>query len=112
MDRLEAKLELKKYENAYLYYKTENYKAAVVAFESTLQKYPNSPHKEDIHYYLVKSNYLLAINSIPSKKKERLSNTLKSYRKFVALFPDSKNLSEVEQINKKAIKELELLENN
>jgi outer membrane protein assembly factor BamD len=110
MDRLEGKLELKQFEQSYLFYKTENYKAAVVAFESTLEKYPNSAHKEDIGYYLVKSHYLLAMNSIPTKKKERLNNTLKSYRKFVALFPESKKRSEVDGIKKKVEKELEVLE--
>ncbi len=112
MDRLDAKLELKQYEQSYLFYKTENYQAAVVAFQSTLQKYPNSPHKEDIGYYLVRSNYLLASNSVPTKKKERLNNTLKSYRKFVALFPESKKRNEVDQIKKKVEKELEILEKN
>lgn len=110
MDNLESKLEMKQYEQAYLFYKTENYKAATVAFATTLEKFPNSPHKEDIGYYSVRSHYLLAINSITSKKKERLNDTLKSYRKFVSQFPESKKLSELDGIKNKVEKELELLE--
>lgn len=112
MDRLRGKLEKKQFEYAQLYYKTENYKAAVVAFESTLEKYPETERKEEILYLLVKSNFELADNSIPTKKLERMSNTLESYRRFVAEFPESKRISEVESIRKKAEKSIELIEGN
>jgi outer membrane protein assembly factor BamD len=109
MDGLRAKLELKQFDYAKLYYKTENYKSAVVALEQTLVKYPESKYKEDIFYLLVKSNFELAINSVQSKKLDRLNNTLKSYRNFVAEFPESKKLGELKSIKnqtEKAIAEL------
>lgn len=112
MDRLRLKLERKDFENAKLYYHTENYKAAVVALSSVLERYPNSVYKEEIMYLLVKSNYLLAINSIPTKKMERLDATLKSYRKFVALFPESDKLKELEGIQERTQKEIDLLNGN
>lgn len=107
MDRLRGKLEKKQYENSMLYYRTENYKAAVVAFEGTLEKYPESVYKEEILYHIVKSSYLLAINSITAKKKERLEATLKSYRTFVAAFPDSDWKNDAEGIKEKTEKELQ-----
>jgi len=109
MDELRGKLELKQFEYAKLYYKTQRYKSAVVALKETLTKYPESKYKEDIYFLLVKSNYELAINSIESKKMERLNNTIKSYRTFVAAFPDSKMIGEVKSIHnqtEKAIKEM------
>lgn len=106
MDRLNGKLELKTYENSMLYYRTENYKAAVVAFKGMLEKYPESKYKEELLFYIVKSSYLLAINSIDTKKKERLEETLKSYRTFVAAFPESGWLNEAEGIKSKTEKEL------
>ncbi|UKN01276.1 outer membrane protein assembly factor BamD [Paracrocinitomix mangrovi] len=106
MDRLRGKLELKQYENAMLYYKTENYKAAVVALEGTLEKYPESQYKESILFHAVKSSYFLAINSIESKKKERLEETLKRYRTFVAAFPESGHSTEVESYKEKTEQEL------
>lgn len=106
MDRLNGKLELKTYENSMLYFKTENYKAAVVAFKGMLEKYPETKYKEELMFYIVKSGYLLAINSIESKKKERLEETLKSYRTFVAAFPESDWLGEAEDIMKKTEKVL------
>jgi outer membrane protein assembly factor BamD len=107
MDNLRAKLELKQFEYAKLYYKTENYNSAVVALEQTLQKFPESTFKEEIHYLLVLSNFKLAINSIDEKKMERLNNTLKSYRTFASLFPDSNKLDELNGIKKQTEKAIE-----
>ena len=106
MDNLRGKLELKKYNNAMLYYNTGHYGAAVVALNSTLEEYPNTPHKEDILYYLVKSHYKLAINSVQYKKEERLNDTIKSINKFVATFPESKRINEIESIRKNTETEL------
>jgi len=98
MDKMRAKLELKQFEYARLYYQTEFYKSAVVALEQTLVKYPESAYKEEILYLLVKSNFELAINSVESKKIERLNNTIKSYRTFVAEFPESDKRKELDLI--------------
>lgn len=106
MDKMRAKLELKQYESAMLYYKTENYQAAVVSFQGTLEKYPETKFKEEILYHSVKSSYMLAINSVESKKRERLEATLKSYSTFVAAFPESAWISDVEGIKSKTEKEL------
>tara|TARA_B100000809_G_C14994976_1_gene479371 strand:- start:12 stop:809 length:798 start_codon:yes stop_codon:yes gene_type:complete len=89
MDKLHFKLETKSFESAKLYYNTENYKAAVVSFENIIIKYPTSIYKEDMLHYAVLSKYELAINSVESKKLERLHNTIKSYRKFVNEYPKS-----------------------
>ena len=98
MDKLHFKIETKKFESAKLYYHTENYKAAVVAFENIISKYPNTVYKEDVLYFTVLSRYELAINSIESKKLERLHNTIKSYRKFVVEYPESDKISGLEGI--------------
>jgi len=107
MDNMRAKLEKKQYEYAMLYYRTENYKAAVVALNSTLEKFPESTYKEEVLYLLVLSNYQLALNSVPAKKMDRLNETLKSYRKFVAEFPQSDKLKEVEDIKVKTDSEIQ-----
>ncbi|MEO9532777.1 MAG: outer membrane protein assembly factor BamD [Crocinitomicaceae bacterium] len=109
MDRLNGKLERKQFENSRMYHKTENYKAAVVAFDGFLEKYPNSGYKEEALYLSLKSSYSLAINSIESKKLERLEATLKSYRTFVAAFPESAWISDAESIKSKTEKEMELM---
>lgn len=107
MDRLRGKLEKKQFENSKLYHRTENYKAAVTAFEGTLEKYPESQYKEEILYLLLESRYLLAVNSVESKKLDRLEDTLKSYSTFVAAFPDSDWRNDAESIKQKTETEIE-----
>lgn len=106
MDGLRSKLEKKQYENSKMYYRTENYKAAVVAFQGTLEKYPESVYKEEMLFLSIRSSYLLAINSVTAKKMERLQATLKSYRTFVAAFPESEWVSDAETIKEKTEKEI------
>jgi outer membrane protein assembly factor BamD len=108
MDRLNLKLQKKQFEGAKQYHHTENYKAAVVALENHLVDYPNSQFKEETLYLTVLSKYELAINSIESKKIGRLNDTLKSYRKFVATFPESSYAKELLGVKKKVEKLLEL----
>lgn len=104
MDRLQKKLETKSYENAMQYYKMENHRASVAAFDAFLENYPNSEHREDMLFLALKSAYLLAENSVQEKKKIRLEDTIKRYRTFANAFPQSKNLSKAEDYRKKAEK--------
>lgn len=109
MDKMNAKLEKKAYENAYLYYKIENYKAASVALKAMLEEFPNSSYLEVTLYLIVKSDYNLAKNSIDLKKQSRFEETVKSYVNFVARFPESSYRQEVESIYKNCLAEIEKL---
>lgn len=104
MDDLNLKLQRKQFEGARQYHHTENYKAAVVALDIHLADYPKSAYKEETMYLSVLSHYKLAINSIESKKVQRLNDTIKSYRKFVATFPESDHLKELTGVNEKVRK--------
>jgi len=97
IDELQSKLVYKSFLNARLYYDFENFKAASIAIENSLKKYPDSQHREELMYMLLKSKYLLAINSIEEKKEERLSNALDEYFSFVDEFPESKHRREVDK---------------
>lgn len=111
MDDLRFKLERKYYEQAELYYKTEKYKSAIVAFENLLKDYPDNDYIEQSMFLMVKSNFLYAENSIESKKAERYSETIKSYLKFVDSFKESDYLKTLENIYKNSLKEIEKLKN-
>jgi outer membrane protein assembly factor BamD len=99
MDELRSRLEKKSYDNAMLYYKLGQFKAAVVALKSSLKEYPDSKYREDILYYVTKAGYEYAINSIYTKTKERLIDASKDYRTFTRSFPESKYMKEVSRIN-------------
>lgn len=107
IDELRLKLEKKAFDNAKLYYLTENYKSATIALENMRKDFPDSPHREEIEFLIVKSSYLLAINSISTKKEERLNETIENYHKFVDNFQDSKYLKKAEEYYADAVRELE-----
>jgi outer membrane protein assembly factor BamD len=112
MDRLQGKLELKKYEAAKQYYRMQNYRSSVVAFDALLEEFPATDKREEAMFLALKSVYILAQNSVDAKKYDRYSDTIKRYRKFASLFPQSKYLKEAEGYSKQAEKILEGLTRN
>lgn len=110
MDKLRFKIETKDFEALRLYSKTENYRAAVTTAMSFLEAYPRTKSKEEVEYILVKNSYLLAINSINEKKKERIEQTIERYRIFVTDFPTSRFKRELNGISDKMNKELQTIE--
>ena len=98
IDKLRGKLERKAFENATLYYNIEDYKASIQAYKNLLKDYPDNKYREEVNFMIVKSNYLLAKNSIPEKKQERYKSTVESYYKFIDNYKESKYLREAESI--------------
>ena len=97
IDELRNKLVYKSYLNAKLYYDLDNYKAAVVALNNSLKDYPDSQYREELMYMLLKSKYLLAMNSVQEKQEQRLSSALDEYFSFVDEYPDSKYKKEADR---------------
>jgi outer membrane protein assembly factor BamD len=97
IDELMDKLVYKSYLNARLYYDFENYKAAVISLDNSLKEYPDSQYREELMYMLLKSKYLLAVNSVEDKKQERLSSALDEYFSFVDEYPESQYRKEVDK---------------
>ena len=95
---LQEKIREKEYLNAYTYYKIGQYKAAVVAFREALDKFPDSKRREEIMYLIVKSEFLLAENSIVSMQKDRYMTTMDYYYTFLSEYPDSQYLKELDRI--------------
>lgn len=102
IDDLRFKLQKKAFEIAKLYYKMEDYIAAITAFENILKDYPDTDYKEDILYYVILSYYHYADLSIESKKKERYQAAIDSFEKFNTFFPDSDYQKEVMGIYNKS----------
>lgn len=109
---LREKIEIKSYEIAKLYVKTERYKSAVIALQQSLQDFPDTEHREEMMFLMVKSSYLLAENSFEDKKLERYTETTKSYYNFVASYPKSKELDEAERYFKNSLKEIDRIKGN
>lgn len=94
---LREKLVEKSYISARLYYDLEDYKASIVALNNSLIKFPDSKYREEIMFMMVKSSYMLADNSILTKKKERFQNAIDEYYSFAAEFPESDFIKEAKK---------------
>ena len=109
IDRLRDKLEFKDFQAVKLYAKTERYRAAVTSALSFVEKYPSSDFLENAWNILVQNSYFLSKNSIQKKKKQRIEDTIERYRKFASLYPNSKFLKLLKNIEVEMVKELQLL---
>lgn len=99
MDRqLTERLHDKAYLNAYTYYKIGRYKAAIIALKNAAKLYPESRHREEIMYLIVKASSKLAENSIRAKQTDRYLSMLDSYYSFVAEFPESEHRRELDRL--------------
>ena len=89
LKELNDRLDRKAYENARLYYKMEDYKAARVAFRNILKEDAENIYREDILYYIAKASYKYAFMSVESKQKERYLTFVDDYYNFIGELPDS-----------------------
>jgi outer membrane protein assembly factor BamD len=97
IEKLREKLVYKSYLTSKLYYDLQDYRAAVISLTNSLKEYPDSKYREELMFYLFKANYLLAVNSIEEKQRERLSNVIDEYFTFVDEFPKSKFKKEADR---------------
>ena len=80
---LREKLEKKAFENARGYNKISDFKSAIIALDNFVSDYPGTPFKEKALFYKLDSAYQLAINSVISKKQERLNVAKTAYLNFI-----------------------------
>jgi len=99
---LNEKLMEKEFISAKLYYNLDNFKASIVALNNCLIDYPDSKYREEIMFLVLKSKYLLAMNSIQSKQTERFQDAVDEYYSFIAEFPESDSKKEADNIYKES----------
>ena len=100
------KLEEKAYKSAWLYYHTENYKAAIVALDNSLKEFPNSKYREEQMFLILRSAFLYAENSVASKQKERYQQTEDYYFNFIAEYPKSERVADAQKMHEKSLSAL------
>lgn len=97
ISRMRKKLEKKAMNNADLYFKTQNYRAAATSYDNLLKDFPDIDNSEKIGFMIVKSYYMFALNSTTEKKRERFKHTIDAYNQFKYKFPDSKYMAEAKK---------------
>ena len=98
IDELQVKLETKNFENAKQYYKTRNYKSAIIAFNNFENDFPDSSFNEEGGYLKILSQYLISINSFENLQEERFKETIDFYIDFIDKYPKSPFQSEAEKM--------------
>jgi outer membrane protein assembly factor BamD len=109
IDKSRQKLEQKEYRSAHLYYDLEKYRAAAIAFETLLNKYPESAKGEDYKLMVVKAYYRFAKRSILEKQIERYEKVISEYEDFTDRYPESAKLKDAEEflnLSKNQIKQI------
>lgn len=106
IDELRGKLERKAIEIGIQYYKTKHYKAAITALENVLDEFPDSDNREEILFFIMKSYYFYAINSVNEKKEERYQQAIEVYNDIMYLFPDTRYQREMNSMHKNAMDKL------
>ena len=97
IDQLRAKLEVKEYNNAQLYYNMGHYRAAAIAYSSLMNEFPDSQKSDDYKLQVIRSYYLYANNSVDEKKAARYEQVVAECNDFTDRFPESKLITEVQR---------------
>ena len=90
IDICRAKLEIKDYKSAQLYYDLGQFRAAGVSFSTLLNTYPESVKSDEYKLMVIKSYYRFAELSVEGKKVDRFTQVVNECNEFTDRFPDSK----------------------
>lgn len=92
------KLEKKDFEIAKQYNTISDYQASIRSFDNFILQYPGSKLREDALFIRLDSAYKLAINSVKSKKTERLETTKEYLDGFKKTYANSKYMDNLNEM--------------
>ena len=98
ISELQIKLETKNFENAKQYYKTRNYKSAIIALKNFERDFPDSSFNEEGAFLRILSQYIISENSFESLQEERFRQVIKLYLEFIDKYPQSSFTVEAEKM--------------
>ncbi len=111
IDASRAKLEIKEYRNADLYYNLQHYRAAALAFANLLNNYPESAKGDEYKLMTVKSYYQFAKLSIAEKQQERYEKVVEEFNDFTDRYPESKVLKDAQYYNNLSLNHINQIKN-
>lgn len=113
IDDLQKRFEEKAYQESLLYlrlteglYPGDFYRACIINFQNFAKDYPDSKYNEELGYKLVEVALAYGDRSVFDKKEDRLKDVFKFADQFKVKYPESKYLSSIEPLIKKADAEL------
>ena len=106
LDDLGERLDRKAFENAKLYYRMEDYLAAMTALRNVLKDDADNIYREDVLYYTAMASYKYALNSVQARQKDRYLSFVDDYYNFISEYPESSYRKELETMYKRALNAL------
>lgn len=111
ISEMEDKLAYKAYLSAKLYfdlgnYMGNNYNSAVITAQNCLKKYPDTVHREELSFLILRAKFIQADRSVLSKQADRYRDAIDEYYSFVNEYPVSKYRSDADKILAKSEKGL------
>ncbi|MEO6639403.1 MAG: outer membrane protein assembly factor BamD [Ginsengibacter sp.] len=106
-----AKLELKDFKTAQLYYNLQQYRAAGISYTTLLNTYPESSRGEEYMLMAIKSYYQFAKLSYAEKQEERYEKVSAEYFDFADRYPESKFLKEAENYRNLSLDNIKQIQN-
>jgi outer membrane protein assembly factor BamD len=97
IDECRAKLEVKGYRNATLYFNMGQYKAAAISFANLLNDNPDSQKGDEYKLMVIRAYYEYALLSVEEKQRERFEQVVTEYNDFADRYPDSKLIKDAER---------------
>jgi outer membrane protein assembly factor BamD len=83
-----------------------NYLSCVITAQNAMQTYPFSKYREDFMYYIFKSKYEMAVQSVEEKKDFRYRDVVDEYFSYVNDYPEGKYHKEIKKLYEHIAKEL------
>lgn len=111
IDEMRDKLELKVMEEGRLYFDLRRYEAAVQVFENLLKDFPDTDRVQEIRYLIVRSNYLLAENSVVTVQKERYQKVIKLAEEYIMRYADTTYAEETRKMKEQSEQQINRLDN-
>jgi outer membrane protein assembly factor BamD len=89
ISELQDKIENKEFQIAKQYYTIYDYRAAIKSLDNFVAEFVGSKFREEALYYKFLASYEIAINSVQSKKYQRLVDLKKLHSNIVRYYPET-----------------------
>lgn len=98
ISEMRTKLAKKLYHSGDLYLRTDRYEAAVIYYDLTIDKYPETKWAQRALVDEIKTYNIYAGRSVASKQRERYQKAVEAYETFIQLFPNGEYREEAEEL--------------
>lgn len=101
---MEEKIVQKSFMGAKLYFDLSAYSSAIIALRNSLNQYPDTKFREELMFMILKSYYLLAVNSVEEKKPDRFQAAVDEYYSYIGEFSSGPYSAEAKKIYDASVK--------